>query len=201
MPRFPVLTRVAAPADLPALRSLLEEWRGVGGRAERAINPMAAAELDERLDGIFETDDCDALIATIGDEPAGMAVLSLSSLGPLSAGPMAQLSHLVVAPGQRRHGVGRALVAATALWAEERGIDQVVAHVYPSLRDANRFYARLGFMPFVVRRVAPTAVLRRRLGQGERRSAAVDVVRRRTLRRPPRLVAFHREAPVGDRKA
>jgi hypothetical protein len=56
--------------------------------------------------------------------------------------------------------------------------------VHPGSRDANRFFARLGFAPMVVRRVAPVAVVRRHLSQGEARP--VDHVVRRRPRRPGR---------------
>jgi hypothetical protein len=63
-------------------------------------------------------------------------------------------------------------------------VEHVVTGLYPSMRDASRFYARLGFAPVLVQRVAPVGVLRRRLS-GEQASRIDDVVRRRSrLRRP-----------------
>jgi hypothetical protein len=41
-----------------------------------------------------------------------------------------------------------------------------VVSVTPTSRDANRFFARLGFAPLVIRRVAPLSVVRRRLAEG-----------------------------------
>jgi hypothetical protein len=38
-----------------------------------------------------------------------------------------------------------------------------VVGVAPNGRDANRFFARLGFAPLVMRRIAPVAALRRAL--------------------------------------
>jgi len=53
-------------------------------------------------------------------------------------------------------------------------------------KGAGRFYARLGFAPMLVQRVAPVGVLRRRLGGTETTVARVeDLVRRRSrVRRP-----------------
>jgi len=70
-----------------------------------------------------------------------------------------------VSRGARHRGAGKALVTAAAQFAEDRGADAVSVSVYPQARDSQRFYARLGFAPLVVRRVAPLSVLRRRLGQ------------------------------------
>jgi hypothetical protein len=84
--------------------------------------------------------------------------------------PAVQLTHLVVAEGQRRRGVGRALLSGAVTWAEEVGADEIVASVLPSLREANRFYARLGFAPLVMRRVVPVSTLRRNLALSNPRS-------------------------------
>jgi hypothetical protein len=81
---------------------------------------------------------------------------------------------------KRHHGIGHALVAAAADFASERHIDHVAVSVYPSLRDANRFYARLGFAPVAVRRIAPVAVLRRRLGSDPTGAMVSDAAVRRT---------------------
>ncbi|MDX6202593.1 MAG: hypothetical protein QOJ83_2093, partial [Frankiales bacterium] len=56
-------------------------------------------------------------------------------------------------------------------WAEEVGADEIVASVLPSLREANRFYARLGFAPLVMRRVVPVSTLRRNLALTDPRGA------------------------------
>jgi hypothetical protein len=71
-------------------------------------------------------------------------------------------------------------MAAAADFATERHIDHVAVSVYPSLRDASRFYARLGFAPVAVRRIAPVAVLRRRLGGEPNTPMLIDLARRRT---------------------
>jgi N-acetylglutamate synthase-like GNAT family acetyltransferase len=85
----------------------------------------------------------------------------------------------VVQRSRRHHGVGRALVAAAADFATEKQADHLAAGVYPSLRDANRFYARLGFAPVAVRRIAPVTVLRRRLSQDRPAAVLASGVRRR----------------------
>src|SRR5881409_3230397 len=85
----------------------------------------------------------------------------------------------------RRRGVGHALVAAAADIADELGIEHVSVGVYPSLREASRFYARLGFAQVMVQRVVPTAMLRRRLC-ADLTTRRVDdlVLRRNRMRRP-----------------
>ena len=185
MPRSPVLTRTASLADVPSLAALWRELRQVGGRAERAVNPVAIPDIEQRLVATIEDPDCRVVLATAdGGQPAGMAVLRVSCPDPLSCSKVVQVVHVIVADGKRRRGVGHALVAAAADFADERQVEHLTAGMYPSLRDASRFYARLGFAPVLVQRVAPVAVVRRRLG-ADAHVRPDDVVRRRTrLRRP-----------------
>ncbi len=107
----------------------------------------------------------------------GAAVLSADTTGGLLDPPSVYVSHLLVAPAHRKRGVGRALVAAAAGYAEELGVDSVVVAVAPTTRDANRFFARLGFAPLVIRRVAPVAALRRALASAD---PSVDTLSGRT---------------------
>jgi hypothetical protein len=70
--------------------------------------------------------------------------------------------------------------------------------VYPSLREASRFYARLGFAPVVLQRVAPVAIVRRRLGTDTGAFRFDDVVRRRSrIRRP--VPPQRAKSPAGQR--
>jgi GNAT superfamily N-acetyltransferase len=194
--RLPVIARPASIDDVPALAALWAELKQVGGRAERAINPASVSDIADRLAATISDPDCRVLVATADSQPAGMAVLRVTCPDPLSETCVVQLMHLVVAGGQRRRGVGHALVAAAADFADERQIEHLTAGVYPSLRDASRFYARLGFSPVLVQRVAPVAAVRRRLGI-EFAGSRDDVVRRSSrLRRPvpsQRLVGRLRE--------
>jgi GNAT superfamily N-acetyltransferase len=181
-----VTIRAAAAADVPVLVALWKDLRQVGGRAERAVNPVALPDIGERFLDAIASPDCRIVIATVGHEPVGLAVLHTLCPDPLSHSRVVQITHLVVAPRARRRGVGHALVAAAVDYADELQVEHVTAGLYPSLRDASRFYARLGFAPVLVQRVAPVAVLRRRLGADSGFSSrAEDVVRRRTrIRRP-----------------
>jgi len=201
VPRTPVFTRPATPDDLPVLVGLWGELRRVGARAERAVNPLSVPDVAQRLAETIDDPECRVIVALADGELAGMTVLREVRPDPLSLHRVVQVGHVVVAPGKRRRGVGHALIAAAADFAEERQIEHVAAGVYPSLRDASRFYARLGFAPVMVHRVAPVTALRRRLGgglsagltstltSGMSAEAAItrvdDLVRRRSrLRRP-----------------
>lgn len=200
MPRTPVSTRAATLADLPLLVGLWGELKQVGARAERAVNPLSIPDASERLAVAITDGDCRVVVASADGEIAGMAILREMQPDPLSVHTVVQVSHVIVAPGKRRRGIGHALLAAAADYADERQIEHVAAGMYPSLRDVSRFYARLGFAPVMIHRVAPVGVLRRRLGGAHSSAGSAlggagaadaalgrvdDLVRRRTrLRRP-----------------
>lgn len=176
-----VLTRVAVPTDIATLHTLWDELRQVGGRAERAMNPSTAgADVREPMLRVLDDPGCRIVLATVEDEPVGMTVLRVTQPDPFSEATVVYIVHLVVSRASRHRGIGHALLSAAAEFATERHIDHVAVSVYPSLRDASRFYARLGFAPVAVRRIAPVGVLRRRLSREASLPAAGELVRRRT---------------------
>jgi GNAT superfamily N-acetyltransferase len=204
LPRSPVNTRRATVDDIPVLAGLSQELSQLGGRAERAINPVAIPDIAERLREAIVGDKCQVVLACADGDPAGMAIYRAIRPDPLSDSQVLQMTHVIVTPGKRRRGVGRALLAAAADIADGLAVEHVGVGVYPSLRDASRFYARLGFAPVLVQRIAPVGVLRRRLGGGDGAVARVeDLVRRRSrVRRPlpaqhPRTRTTTPVAPTG----
>jgi GNAT superfamily N-acetyltransferase len=175
--------RPAAPENLPALLALWGELRDLGGRGTRVTPTAVSASAEARVAAAVADPDRRVVLATVQDTPVGMAVFVPAPIGPLSDVRVVQVDYLVVTAGHRQRGVGRALLAAAAAYADEVGADQVMVSVHPGLRDANRFLARLGFTPLVVRRVAPVAALRRRLGTVEQHPTVLrDLVRRRRQR-------------------
>ena len=184
MARPTIVVRDACPDDLPAVLEMWRELREIGGRLERATPPASADGALDRLLAITVDPDSRALIATIGDEVAGMAVLTSEQYAPLFDQIAVHVHYLHVREGSRRRGVGKSLLAAAACFAEEVGAEHVLTSVLPQLRETNRFYARLGFSPVVIRRSVPVSVLRRCLmAQGVPCATDNVLVRRRTLRR------------------
>jgi GNAT superfamily N-acetyltransferase len=178
-----IVVRDACPDDLPAVLEMWAELREIGGRLERATPPATADGALDRLLAITMDPDSRALIATSGEEVAGMAVLTCAQYAPLFDQIAVHVHYLHVREGNRRRGVGKALLAAAASFAEEVGAEHLLTSVLPQLRETNRFYARLGFSPVVIRRSVPVSVLRRCLmAQGVPATDNV-LVRRRTLRR------------------
>ena len=76
------------------------------------------------------------------------------------------IEHLFVQEEARRQGVGRALIARATTFAEQGGASQISTSVPAAGRDGQRFFARLGFTPFVVRRVASVSARAPSAGPG-----------------------------------
>ena len=182
MSRNGVRVRRADAGDLDVVARFAEEGGGVravrGRRPDTVRDRCSLLLADERHRVLLAVDSA--------GEVLGVAVVGVDPLSGLLDPPSVYLSHLMVAPEHRKRGAGRALVAAAAAYAEEVGVDSVVVGVTPTGRDANRFFARLGFAPLVMRRIAPVGALRRTLGAAA--DPAADHVVRRVVRPPARLV-------------
>jgi GNAT superfamily N-acetyltransferase len=115
----------------------------------------------------------------------GMLAARRDEVGVIDLTPVLHVTHLMVAPGARRRGVGRALLAAAVHLADETGVEHVLATAAAGSREGNRYLARIGFAPLVVHRIAPTANLRRALGM-------TDVAGRMAVLRRARLARAQR---------
>ena len=154
-------------------------------RVEAGSTPDAAqrAASEGRIADALSRDDVTAYLALTGGTVAGFMVLTTSPLSGLIEAPSVSVDQLYVVPESRRSGVAHALLSRAAGFAEALGCEQVATSVPAQAREANRFFARLGFSSHVVRRVTPTSALRRRLAGVEPRAGLDQVLsRRRSLR-------------------
>lgn len=195
MTRPNVAVRAARPDDLPALAELWDELRDDGVRFSSVAPTSVGAGTADRLAEALRDPACRVVVAEDGARVVGMAVFWLQQLAPLQVQPCVHVGYLHVRGQHRRRGAGRALVSAAASFAEEVGAEHVVVSVLPQLRDANRFYARLGFGPVVVRRATSVAGLRRRLATEAPAGAVGDMLaRRRAVRTRSRVRSAVRAA-------
>lgn len=194
-----VRVRAATVDDLSALVAFGAELReqlspAADGLRKRSPTASNRPVLEARYRDALADPDRHLVVAVAEDDShLGMALFTVGPANALLDTPALHVSHAVVADRHKRRGAGKALVAAAAAFAEERGLEQVVVSVHPGSREANRFFARLGFVPIAVRRVAPTALIRRQLQAGDIR--AVDQVARRRPRRLSR--ALGSAVPLG----
>lgn len=181
MTRSHIAVRAADESDLADLVFLWAELRRCGALSHRMAAITDDRHIVDRVRRLLNRPSGRIFLAFIGPQPVGMAMVTTVPLGALNESQCVQVEYTVVAEPFRRRGVGRALMAAAAAYAEEVGAEQVTVSVSPLSREANRFYAQLGLTPLAVRRVAPAAALRRRLATIDLTSSGRDVVRRRPV--------------------
>jgi ribosomal protein S18 acetylase RimI-like enzyme len=190
------------PADLVDVPALVELARSIdmtsGLFSGRAVLDDGVEHLQQRFTEILD-EGVRTLLVAVDDSTgtlAGLLVARPDEIGAIDLTPVLHVSHLIVAPKQRRRGVGRMLLAALVHLADERGIDRVLATANSGSREANRYLARLGFAPLVIHRVASTSVLRRSLGMSEV-PERLAVLRRARLMRAQRASTSVRAARRG----
>lgn len=177
MGRGQVAIRPAHSDDLPELDELWSELRESGGRFARAID---AGDARQRLAELARYENGRLLVAEIDDVVVGMAFVVKTPLLPLQEATAVHVGYINVRTAHRRRGIGRRLIAAVLDYAEEVEASHVSVAVDPTMREANRFFARLGMRPLMTHRSASVAVLRRRLAtEGFRADVAADLIDRR----------------------
>lgn len=180
MARPHVVVRPADPSDIDAV---VELWAAY--RVESGVTGEAAARrvLEGRVVSLLDRGDVHVFVAYAEDAPVGYVLVSDVPPTPLSELSSVSIDQLYVVKARRREGVARHLLTSVTAYAERAGVEQVVSNVPSQGRDANRFFARLGFTPTVVRRVVPTAGLHRKLVGGEPRYSVDQLLQRRRLAR------------------
>jgi len=179
----------------PDLEALVRLWVACRPPARGAA--ATTSDVTSCLRAALEREDVTAFLAAYDghdrdDLPRdiGFLVLSTGPLLPLLGDPAVSIEHLFVLPQARRLGGAHALIARAAAHAELVGAGQVSTSVPALGRDGQRFFARLGFSPFVVRRVTTVPALRRRLTPEADPRVEATVTRRRSLRAHSRALAL-----------
>ena len=132
--------REAEPGDAAALIHAYD-WLFAppGGPPPRWVPDEAVAALADVAAGersaVFAAYDGD------GDELAGLCTVALD-LRSVRYGQRAWVEDLVVAPGHRSQGVGKALLDTAKAWARERGASHLELDSGDARPDAHRFYER-----------------------------------------------------------
>ena len=186
MSRMNVRVRPADLSDISGLVALAQSLDLTAGMFSGRPLDTTAEHLGERFAEIIGEGNR-TLLAAVDDAGGivGLLVARQGEVGAIDLTPVLHVSHLMVAPKQRRRGVGRMLLTAVVHLADERGVDHVLATAGSGSREANRYLARLGFAPLVVHRIAATSVLRRALGMADA-PEQIAVLRRARLVRANR---------------
>ncbi|CCH79234.1 conserved hypothetical protein [Nostocoides japonicum T1-X7] len=179
MSRAPIVVSAVEPDDADCLVGL---W--LASRVEQGASLDAASRhaADGRVTSALRRPETRAFVAKRDEVPLGFVILSERMFG-LSDASDVSIDQLYVVKDARRQGVARQLLATAIAHAERAGSERIVSHVPAQDREANRFFARLGFGSSVIRRVTTTGALRRKILGGADVSPFDSVLRRRrTLR-------------------
>ncbi len=131
--RYGLEIRAATVADATGLSALF-------GAAGRTVPPPALAE---RLDAIRQEQGA-ALIAAEWGPPSGLVVLHWYRTLEADR-PTAQITTLLVAPDDRRRGIGRLLVKAAAQASRVAGCDTIEILSASAARELEAFCRATGF--------------------------------------------------------
>jgi GNAT superfamily N-acetyltransferase len=199
--RSNVHVRPAELADVKALVAVADKVDLARGTVSgRPLSVESRPEFEDRFGAIIADPERVIFVAVDEtDEVVGFIAARDDDLATITRTPVLNVSHLIVLPKFRKKGVGRALLSAVVQLADARGIDHVMATAGTGARDANRYLARLGFAPLVIRRIAPTSVLRRTLGMTEApdKLALARRIRAGRSARPARLQPVNRTLSRG----
>lgn len=180
MSRSLVAVRTVRHDDLPALEEMWVELGETGGRFGRAMSDLVEARA--QLAKVVDDPTVRLFVADIDGEPVGMTYVVRQPLVPLQAAESVHIAYIHVRPEHRRRGIGRSLVSAVLDFADSIGAEHVSVAVDPTLRDANRFFARLGLRPLMMVRSSSAGALRRRLAADEFRADVAQDLRERRKR-------------------
>jgi GNAT superfamily N-acetyltransferase len=182
--RVNVRVRPAQADDVEQLVALVQSIDTTSGTfSGRPLTDSSTEHLASRLGEIVDRCERSMLVAT---DDAGAVIGMLSAraddIGAVDLTPVLHVTHLVVLPGHRRRGIGRALLSAAVQLADEAGVEHVLATAAAGSREGNRYLARIGFAPLVVARLATTSTLRRSLGLTDSAGRMASLRRARLVR-------------------
>lgn len=185
--------------------TLTQLW--LSASVESGISPEVASRRASQgvVEMALQRPDVHGFLACQEGEAVGFIVASQSVMR-FGEGDELVIEQIYVTEKARKHGIARALLHTTTSLAERLGFDRIASAVPSSARDANRFFARLGFGPAVTRRVASVSAVRRRVAPNESSSSLDRLLHlRRSMRAreqstSPEIRAGQREIPAGQRE-
>ena len=129
-----MLIRPALADDAPQVRSLL---RQLG-------YPHTENAVKHRLEMLNNRADSIVLVAE-DDSGRLSGCIQVDIANRLAEGPYGEIASLVIAEGERGHGIGRQLVDKAADWLMRQGMSRQRVRCNAIREDAHGFYAHLGF--------------------------------------------------------
>jgi GNAT superfamily N-acetyltransferase len=141
--RAPAISvRRATEDDIPRILELFEHGSLRPGKEDPTdLTPYRAAlaEIDQGPGGV--------LVAEMDGQVVGVCQLIVFRHLQARGGLCAEVESVHVHPDDRRHGVGRVLMAAALEWARSLGCYRLQLTSNVARPEAHRFYEALGFEP------------------------------------------------------
>ncbi|HEU4947948.1 MAG TPA: GNAT family N-acetyltransferase [Kribbella sp.] len=158
-----IQVRDAHPDDAETLVALWREMALGAGHQARLLSPPTPASARASVTRQLADPGCRLIVGEIDGVAGGMAYLRKAPISPLHHEVTVTVEYLHVSDSARRHGLGKALIAEAAAWAEYENSAHLAVLAPATAREANRFLARLGLGQAGVVRFASTHTVRRRL--------------------------------------
>ncbi len=183
-----IAVRDARSEDAGVLVTLWEEL-SFGTGHSRMLAAPSAATARVAIERLVAEPSARLVVGELNGDVCAMAYLRRTPLSPLHDEDTVTVEYLHVREDARRHGLGKALIAEAAAWADEKDSQHVAVMASATERESNRFLARLGLSQFAVVRLASTHVVRRRLAAEQTANLlGVLATRRTTLARRAALM-------------
>ncbi|TWD83697.1 acetyltransferase (GNAT) family protein [Kribbella amoyensis] len=155
--------RDACPDDADTVVMLWSEL-SLGAGHQRMLAPPTISSARTALGRLTDDPTGRLVVGELDGRVCGMAYLRRTPISPLHEEVTVTVEYLHVTARARRHGLGKALLAEAAAWAEQSNCPHLGVVAPAVAREANRFLARLGLGQAAVLRFASTHTVRRRLG-------------------------------------
>ncbi len=145
--------RPATPADIPALRRLLDEQNAF--HVDLQPSTFVLHPTDEaRIRKTFDDPNAEFLVAEEGGGIVGLIELAIGQtkdIPILVAKTYAGIGDVIVDERHRGQGIGSALMEEARTWARKHGAASLRTAVVPTNDRARAFYAKQGFVDTMIR--------------------------------------------------
>jgi GNAT superfamily N-acetyltransferase len=155
--------RDAQPGDAEVLTEIWQELTSRIGHQARLLAAPRLAVVRAAITRTQVDQSARLVVAEVDGQVRALAYLRRAAISPLHVEETVTVEYLHVLEAARRHGVGKALIAEAAAWAEAYDSTHLAVVGSPTAREANRFLARLGLGQAGVLRFGSTNTIRRRL--------------------------------------
>ena len=149
--------------DAGALVSLWREMSSGAGHQFRLLAIPTEESVRAAIGRHGDNPTCRLVVGLCDGQVVAMAYLRRTLISPLHDVATITVEYLHVLDSARRHGLGKALIAEAAVWAEYENSSHIAVLAPAPAREVNRFLARLGLGQAGVLRFASTHTIRRRL--------------------------------------